>query len=101
MNLAAQKVLARPSNWLPLPFGLEALEPELPDDKLFKGEVVEYFPRQGIGTVRAFSGTEYAFTVTELDRHDTKPLQLKVGCKVGFDLSQSALGLRIKRMKVY
>ena len=103
MNQVTQKLQARKANWLPLPLEAIVFEPELPRDGLFKGEIIEYFARQGIGKVKTFAGVSYVFAIPELEFIGGKParLQLKLGSRVGFDISQSSRGLRVQRMKVY
>lgn len=103
MNEVHTQLKLQSVNWLPLPEKFAVFETELPHDHFLKGEVIEYFPRQGIGRVKAFSGLEYAFALPELELIGAKAhaSYLKLGSKVGFDVSQSSQHLRIKRLKIY
>ncbi|HPM40978.1 MAG TPA: hypothetical protein PLY45_00905 [bacterium] len=99
---------AREPNWLPLPVGrvAEAAEdsPEVSEEDLFpKGEVVSFYPRQGLGTLRNARDEIVPFSLSEVELVGPKghPKYLMGGARVGFDVSWTSGGTRVCRMKVY
>lgn len=108
MNNMHTAVEARPPNWLPLPggekTGIAASVPQVDENDLFpKGEVLSFYPNQGMGFVRSKGGKTLSFSVKEIDLIGPKnsARYITAGSRVGFDYSHTSHGLRITRLKVY
>jgi hypothetical protein len=100
-----KQIKERFQNWLPLPQVFECLDsPEVSEEDMFpKGEVVEYYEKQGIGTISAVSGKKFPFSldVTELIGPKGQAKYLRAGGRVGYDVARSGNSCRVVRMKVY
>ncbi len=73
------------------------------NDLFSKGVVTKYFQNQSYGFVKDHIGRELFFHVDEMDFYGVKNNKkfITVGCRVGFDISRTSHGLRIKRIKIY
>lgn len=97
----------RPPNWLPLPgerIGREEAVPHVDEDDVFpKGQVLTFYPRQGVGTLRSDRGQAFDFSLSNIDLIGPKghPRYLAAGARVGFDVSWTSHGLKINRLKIY
>lgn len=96
----------RAPNWLPNfgPLGKKVLEPQVSVEDFFpKGEIVKFFPQQEYGFIRDQHGRDIYFHLGELDLVGPKSRKgfLKVGAKIGYDVSWTSHGLHVKRLKVY
>lgn len=107
MTVEKFAVESRQPNWLPLPCEIAGKAPieEAPveDDLFTKGEVVAYYPRQGFGVVKGKNGEELPFRLTEVsivDAHGHMK-DLCEGRHVGYDVSWTAGGPHISRLKIY
>jgi hypothetical protein len=101
-----KQVKARQPNWLPLPQPLNIDLPEISvsrDDMFPKGEITSFYQNLGIGKIVDTVGREIPFDLKELYLVGPKNRKdyIKIGGKVGFDISRSGKGLRIITMKVY
>lgn len=102
------KFETRAPNWLPLPTeDIPASAEQMPvveENDLFpKGEVVSFYPRQGVGTMKNARGEELPFRIAEVDLVGPKghPRYIAQGARVGYDVGWSSHGMRLCRMKVY
>lgn len=95
----------RHPHWLPFPLGRTGVaEISVSQEDLFrKGKVMQFFSHQGYGFVHPDRGDDIFFRLTELDligpKNDKR--YLKVGARVGFDVSQASNGLHIRILKIY
>lgn len=96
------------ANLLPLP--LTAAAAVIPDavvvdeaDLFSKGVVTKYFQNQSYGFVKDHLNRELFFHVDEMDFCGVKNNKkfISVGARVGYDISRTSHGLRIKRIKIY
>lgn len=100
---------AWPANQMPLPESAVAVvladsAVTVDENDLFsKGVVTKYFQNQSYGFVRDHLGRELFFHVDEMDFCGAKSSKkfLAVGARVGYDISRTSHGLRIKRIKIY
>lgn len=98
---------ARPPNWLPVPGARRQVAeaaPHVEEDDVFpKGQILSFFPRQGVGTLKSDRGETFPFSLAEIDLVGPKGQRRYVasGARVGFDVSWTSHGLRISRMKIY
>lgn len=101
-----EKVKKRPANWLPVISVLQ-FQPEeihVSEDDLFpKGEVAKFFTNQEYGFIRDQHGNDVYFHLNEIDFVGPKNHKsyLKVGAKVGYDLSWTSHGQHVRRLKIY
>lgn len=99
-------VRKRPLNWLPVgrPLRPEAREIHVSQDDLFpKGEIVKFFPGQEYGFIKDQHGRDIYFHLNELDLVGPKKAKsfIKVGAKIGYDLSWTSHGQHVRRLKIY
>ncbi|PIR20900.1 MAG: hypothetical protein COV45_03280 [Deltaproteobacteria bacterium CG11_big_fil_rev_8_21_14_0_20_47_16] len=73
------------------------------NDNFSKGVITKYFQSQSYGFVQDRLGRELFFHVDEMDFCGTKNHRkyLTVGAHIGYDVSRTSHGLRIKRIKIY
>jgi len=73
------------------------------NDNFSKGVVTKYFQNQSYGFVQDRLGRELFFHVDEMDFCGAKNNRkyITVGAQVGYDVSRTSQGLRIKRIKIY
>lgn len=73
------------------------------NDNFSKGTITKYFQNQSYGFVRDHLNRELFFHVDEMDFCGPKNNKkfLAVGGRIGFDISRTSHGLRIKRIKIY
>lgn len=73
------------------------------NDLFSKGVVTKYFQNQSYGFVRDHLNRELFFHVDEMDFCGAKNNKkfIAVGARVGYDISRTSHGLRIKRIKIY
>lgn len=101
-----EKVRKRPPNWLPVG-SLLRLQPEeivVSQDDLFpKGEIAKFFLNQEYGFIRDQHGNDVYFHLNEIDFVGPKnhKSHLKVGAKIGYDLSWTSHGQHVRRLKIY
>lgn len=93
------------SNWIPVPQpkGLITKAEKEIDAGLFPlGEVTYFLPHLKRGTIKTKSGALVPFDVNLLDRFDHHSANnMRVGSKVGYDLSETQKGKRITKLKVF
>lgn len=99
-------VRKRPPNWLPIPGSLKIIPEEIivSEEDLFpKGEVVKFFPGQDYGFIRDQHKRDIYFHLNELDFVGPKNSKeyLKVGGKIGYDLSWTSHGQHVRKLKIY
>lgn len=99
-------VKKRPPNWLPIgrPLKLEVEEIQVSEDDLFpKGEIVKFFVGQDYGFIKDQHGRDIYFHLNELDFVGPKKSKnyIKVGAKIGYDLSWTSHGQHVRRLKIY
>lgn len=99
-------VKKRRSNWLPIPRPLQIAPEEIKvsEDDLFpKGEVVKFFPGQDYGFIKDQHGRDIYFHLSELDFVGPKNSRshIKVGAKIGYDLSWTSHGQHVRKIKIY
>lgn len=105
MNLDKTSFAARPPNWLPIPgvvFGEKM--PAVEENDMFpKGEVVQFYPRQGHGSIKNRRGDLIPFHLKEIELVGPKgdARYLSTGCRVGFDASHTSDGLLATKIKIY
>jgi hypothetical protein len=104
MSGIMRQVEERLPNWLPLPFEEPAprrRERRVDEADLYsKGEVVTFYPRQGVGSVRNRRGKLIPFDVCEVALAGD-PREIEAGAAVGYDASCTSRGLRATRLKIY
>ena len=99
-------VKKHPPNWLPTA-RLAPIQPEeivVSKDDLFpKGEVIKFFSGQDYGFIKDQHGRDIYFHLGELDFVGPKNSKsfLKVGGKVGYDLSWTSHGQHVRKLKIY
>ena len=79
-------------------------EIEVSEEDLFpKGEIVKYFPNQEYGFIRDQHGKDVYFHLGEIDYVGPKNAKhfIKVGAKIGYDLSWTSHGQHVRRIKIY
>ncbi len=106
MNTQSDQHKARSPNWLPVPKPLGIDLPEIgvsDNDQFAKGEVVKFYYNQGLGFVKDNNQREISFNLAEIELVGPKNSKdyIKVGGRVGFDVSRSGNGLRIIKLKIY
>ncbi len=109
--MTQQETAKRHPNWLPVPHLLggrqqSALSAEAfvdPNDLFPKGQIIKFFQDQAYGFIKDQRGKDVYFNVNEMDLTGPrgKKENLKVGLKVGYDVSQTSKGLHVRKMKVY
>lgn len=79
------------------------IEQQIDENDMFpKGKVSKFFPYQGYGYIITRSGKEIYFNFEEADMVGPKgQADLQTGCVVGYDMSYTSHGLRVKKMKIY
>ena len=95
---------ARQPNWLPLPIEESyTLKQFIVDDDFFpKGDVTEFYPQQGLGSVTEHRGIKLSFNLDEVELIGEKGSDaISVGIKVGYDLARTSGGNRITKLKIY
>jgi len=93
-------------NWLPIPRSLKAASQAIvvSEDDLFpKGEVVKFFQGQDYGFIKDQHGRDIYFHLSELTLVGPKKSRehIKVGAKIGYDLSWTSKGEHVRRLKIY
>lgn len=101
-----EQVRKRPPNWLPIGHTrkIEMEEIVVSENDLFpKGEVVKFFTGQDYGFIRDQHGKDVYFHLGEVDFVGPKNSKnyIKVGAKVGYDLSWTSHGQHVRRIKIY
>lgn len=101
-----ERVQKRGPNWLPVssPLKIEVEEIIVSEDDLFpKGEVAKFFSNQDYGFIKDQHGRDVYFHLGELDLVGPKGSKayIKVGAKVGYDLSWTSHGQHVRRLKIY
>lgn len=101
-----EKVKKRPPNWLPIFRGSQMAPEEIQvsEDDLFpKGEVVKYFVNQEYGFIKDQHGRDIYFHLNEIEFVGPKNAKhyIKVGGKIGYDLSWTSHGQHVRRIKIY
>lgn len=97
----------RQPNWLPLPWVRKShgsQEPVVSQEDLFpKGEIVKFFPQQEYGFIHDQHGRDVYFHLNELDLVGPKGKKeyIRVGTKIGYDLSWTSHGMHVRRLKIY
>lgn len=106
--MTPQELTAWPANQIPVPnavAGVVAAPLSAADenDLFSKGVITKYFQNQSYGFVRDHLNRELFFHVDEMDFCGPKNSKkfITVGGRVGFDISRTSHGLRIKRIKLY
>lgn len=106
MQMGIQREV-RPPNWLPLPgeriTGGESA-PHVDEDDVFpKAEVLTFYPRQGVGTLKTDRGETFDFSLANIELVGPKGHMryLDAGARVGYDVSWTSHGLKINRLKIY
>jgi len=96
--VAIQEVVAPAKSMMtPIPTDIAAI-----DDRFPKGRIVKYFKEQRYGFIMDQHQKEVFFSLEEMDiLGGKKESHVKVGQFVGYDVSRTSRGLRIKRMKIY
>ena len=99
-------VKKRRSNWLPIPSPLQMASDEIivsQDDLFPKGEVVKFFSGQDYGFIKDQHGHDIYFHLNELDFVGPKNSRshIKVGAKIGYDLSWTSHGQHVRKIKIY
>lgn len=104
---SARHVESRRANWLPVQFVIGAsFVPSVQvdeNDNFSKGEVVEFMPNQKAGRVKTANGSICEFDLSEIEivgNHNSIGT-LSSGVRVGYDLSQGSIGMRITKLKLY
>lgn len=101
-----EKVRVRPPNWLPATLIVPILPEEIhvsQDDLFPKGEIVKFFQNQDYGFVKDQHGEDIYFHLNEIDFVGPKNNKsfVKVGAKIGYDLSWTSHGQHVRRIKIY
>ncbi|MDO8494323.1 MAG: cold shock domain-containing protein [Deltaproteobacteria bacterium] len=102
-----EQVKKRPPNWLPVFSSIVRFEKEeivVSTEDLFpKGEIVKFFDKQDYGFIKDQHGKDVYFHLNELDFVGPKNSKehVKVGAKIGYDLSWTSHGQHVRRMKIY
>lgn len=101
-----ERVKKRSPNWLPVfsPLKIEAEEIHVSEDDFFpRGTVVKFFENQDYGFIKDQHGQDIYFHLNELDFVGPKNHRsfLKVGAKIGYDLSWTSHGRHVRRLKIY
>lgn len=105
--LTPREVKPRVPNWLPAParrVAPVAKEPVVDENDLFpKGEIVKFFQQQDYGFIHDQHGSDVYFHLNELDLVGPKNKRdsIRVGAKVGYDVSWTSHGLHVRRLKIY
>lgn len=106
--MTATPLMTCPANYLPIPNAVGAIaQTPVPtvdeNDNFSKGVITKYFQNQSYGFVRDHLNRELFFHVDEMDFCGVKNNKkfITVGGRVGFDISRTSHGLRIKRIKIY
>jgi len=73
-----------------------------PQDLYHHGVISKLFPSNNMGVVRTESGREvqFAYDLVIVTGAINKPIDLKEGMTVGYDLGWTSKGLRITKIKV-
>lgn len=101
-----ERVKKRPLNWLPIvrPLKNRTETIVVSDEDFFpKGEVVKFFQTQDYGFIKDQHGKDVYFHLNELDFVGPKGSKtyLKVGARVGYDLSWTSHGQHVRKLKIY
>lgn len=101
-----EKVQKRPLNWIPVLKTSRAVPEEIAvsqEDLFPKGEIVKYFSGQDYGFIRDQHGRDVYFHLGEIDFVGPKNSKnfIKVGSKIGYDLSWTSHGQHVRRIKIY
>lgn len=101
-----ERVKKRPPNWLPIfaPLTIEVEEIHVSEDDFFpKGMVAKFFENQDYGFIKDQHGQDVYFHLNELDFVGPKNNRsfIKVGSKIGYDLSWTSHGQHVRRLKIY
>lgn len=101
-----EQVKKRPTNWIPITKGFKFVPEEIivsQDDLFPKGEIVKFFQNQDYGFIRDQHGADVYFHLNELDLVGPKNSKnfIKVGAKIGYDLSWTSHGQHVRKLKIY
>lgn len=101
-----ERVKKRSLNWIPLIKPVACAPEEIVvsmEDFFPKGEVVKFFENQDYGFIRDQHGRDIYFHLNELDFIGPKNSSqyLKVGAKIGYDLSWTSHGQHVRKLKIY
>lgn len=106
--MTATPLMTCTPNFLPIPNVVGAvvqapLAATDENDMFSKGVITKYFQNQSYGFVKDHLNRELFFHVDEMDFCGVKNNKkfITVGGRVGFDISRTSHGLRIKRIKIY
>ncbi|MDO8526732.1 MAG: hypothetical protein Q7T03_03480 [Deltaproteobacteria bacterium] len=99
-------VKKRHPNWLPTPRPLKIVPDQIvvSENDLFpKGEVIKFFQGQDYGFIKDQHGRDVYFHLGELDFVGPKNTKnfIKVGARIGYDLSWTSHGQHVRRIKIY
>lgn len=101
-----ERVAKRKPNWIPV-VKMTPLEPDevvvSQEDRFPKGEIVKFFDHQEYGFIKDQHGKDVYFHLNEIDFVGPKSSKefVKVGAKVGYDLSWTSKGQHVRRIKIY
>ena len=100
------RVKKRPPNWLPFYTPLRNEKEEIfvsTEDFFPKGEIAKFFTNQDYGFIRDQHGRDIYFHLGELDFVGPKNNKsyIKVGVKIGYDLSWTSHGEHVRKIKIY
>jgi len=65
-----------------------------------EGEITNYFPEKGYGFITNDRGEKIFFFLPEVDTMGCRTDDIRKGIRVGYDVSLTAKGRRISRMKI-
>lgn len=106
--MTTEALSAWPANQIPVPNAVVGvvsapLSAADENDMFSKGVITKYFQNQSYGFVRDHLDRELFFHVDEMDFCGPKNSKkfITVGGRVGYDISRTSHGLRIKRIKLY
>jgi cold shock CspA family protein len=63
------------------------------------GEITDYFPDKGYGFIRSERGEKIFFFLPEVDTIGFRIQDVRLGLRVGYDVSVTAKGRRVSRMR--
>lgn len=101
-----EKVKKRPLNWLPILRSFKGAPEEIvvsQNDLFPKGEIIKFFLGQDYGFIKDQHGRDVYFHLGEIDFVGPKNSKsfIKVGAKIGYDLSWTSHGQHVRRIKIY
>ena len=101
-----ERVTKQNPNWVPV-VKMTPLEAEeivvSADDRFPKGEIIKFFEHQDYGFIKDQQGKDVYFHLNELDLVGPKNSKnfIKVGAKIGYDLSWTSHGQHVRKLKIY